>query len=364
MSRDSRRRFVVAAAALATVPLAVLGQPASRAWRIGFLTNGTVKAVQGALDAFLQGLREQGWIEGKTFVIEARYGDGNLERMPGLAAELVGKKIDIVFAPSGIAALAAKKTGTTLPIVFAFAPDPVGQGFGASLSRPGGNMTGLTSTHTELTAKRVELLRETSPGLRRIAVLYYLAGAPAGVAEQLAETERAAKALGVATIAEQSPAPDDFERALASLKKQQPDALIVIENPVFYTHRARLVELVAKMRIPAVYNVFEYVQAGGFMSYGTSYADLARRAAAYVVKIANGARPGDLPIERPTKLELSINLNAAGDLGLTVPPSVCCCAPIRTRSSADLRPACPRWRPHSERGAASVAARSRRPGRT
>jgi putative ABC transport system substrate-binding protein len=322
MTRDSRRRFVVATAALAAIPISTRGQTASGLWRIGFLTNGTVVSTQGQLDAFVQGLREQGWNEGKTYVIEARYADGNLERMPGLAADVVAQGVDMVFAPSGIAALAAKKTGTALPIVFAFAPDPVGQGFGASLSRPGGTMTGLTSTHTELTAKRVELLREISPGLRRMAVLDYLAGAPAGVAEQLAETERAAKMLGVATVAEQSPGPDDFERALASLKKQQPDALIVIENPVFYTHRTRLVERVATMRIPAVYNVFEYVQAGGLMSYGTSYADLARRAAAYIVKIANGARPGDLPIERPTKLELSINLNAARALGLTIPPSV------------------------------------------
>jgi putative ABC transport system substrate-binding protein len=320
--RRSRRRFVVATVVIAAVPLAALSQTPPRVARIGILTNGTRQSTRSYLVAFLEGLREQGWVEGRNFVVEERHGEGRLDRMPALAAELVAQKVDIVFAGSGIAAEAAKGTGTTIPIVFAFAPDPVGQGFAASLARPGGNMTGLTSTHTELAAKRLELLREAFPAIRRIAILYFLAGAPAGVAEQVAETERAAKALGLATVAEQSPGPDDFERAFASLRKQQPDALIVIENPIFYTHRARLVENAAALRVPAVYNVFEWVQAGGLLSYGTSYADLARRAAAYVVKILNGARPGDLPIERPVKIEIAINLRTARALGLTIPPSV------------------------------------------
>jgi putative ABC transport system substrate-binding protein len=320
--RRSRRRFVVAAAAIAATPRAALAQTPPRLARIGFLTNGTRQSTQSYRDAFLQGLREQGWVEGRNFVIEERHGEGRLDRMPALAAELVAQKVDILFAGSGIAANAAKETGTTIPIVFAFAPDPVGQRFAASLQRPGGNMTGLTSTHTELAAKRIELLREAFPAIRRVAVLYFLAGAPAGVAEQVAETERAAKVLGLATVAEQSPGPDDFERAFASLRKQQPDALIVVENPIFYTHRARLVEHAAALRVPAVYNVFEWVQAGGLMSFGPSYDDLARRAATYVVKILNGARPGELPIERPNLPEIAVNLRTARALGLTIPKSI------------------------------------------
>jgi putative ABC transport system substrate-binding protein len=322
MSRIPRRRLVLAAAALLAAPLASFAQKQSKVWRIGFLSNGTPASAKFQLDAFLRGLNELGYVEGRNVVIESRWAEGKLDRLPALTAEVLAQNIDLLFAPSGIAAQAAKKSGTTIPIVFAFAPDPVGQGFGASLSHPGGTMTGLTSTHTELSAKRMELLKEAFPATRRIAVLYFLAPTAAGVAEQLAETERAAKVLGVVLVPEESPRVEDFERAFATIQRQRPDALIVIENPIFFTNRVRLTEWAASLRIPAIYNVSEYVHAGGLMSYGASYADLARRAAAYAVKILNGTLPGDLPIERPTKFELVINRTTARAIGQTIPQSV------------------------------------------
>ena len=322
MSNMLRRKVLLAAAALVAVPLSSFAQKQPKVWRIGFLTNGTVTSSQGQLDAFVRGLRELGYADGKNFILEPRYAEGKLDRLPALVAELLAQKIDLLFAPSGIAAQAAKKSGTTIPIVFALAPDPVGQGFGRSLAHPGGNMTGMTSTHTELSAKRMELLKEASPAIKRIAVLYFLTQSPAGVAEQLAETERAAKVLGVALVTEESPGVEDFERAFASIRTRRPDALVVIENPVFFTNRVRLTDLAAELRIPAIYNVSEYVHAGGLMSYGASYADLCRRAATYAVKILNGALPGDLPIERPTKFELVINLKTAKAIGLAIPRSV------------------------------------------
>ncbi len=322
MVQIPRRRVVLSIAAYLAGPVASVAQTQPRIWRIGFLTNGTAASTQGQVDAFLGGLGEFGWVSGRNFVLESRFAEGKLDRLPELVAELLALRIDLFYAPSGVAAQAARKSGTTIPIVFAFAPDPVGEGFGASLRRPGGSMTGLTSTHTELSAKRIELLKEAFPATRRIAVLYFLAPSAAGVAEQLAETERAAKLLGIALTTEESPRVEDFERAFARIQGQRPDALVVIENPIFYTNRRRLTELAASLRVPAIYNVSDYVQAGGLMSYGASYADLSRRAAAYAVKILNGAAPGDLPIERPTKFELVINLQTARALGLTLPQSV------------------------------------------
>lgn len=321
MDGSLRRRVIGAAIAMLAGPLATAQQPA-KPWRIGFLSNGTVQTAGDQLDAFVLGLREHGWVEGRHFVVESRWAEGKLDRLPALVADLLAQKPDLIYAPSGIAAQATKDSGTSLPIVFAFAPDPVGQGFGANLARPGRNMTGLTSTHTELSAKRIEILREAFPGIRRIGVLYFRALSAAQVLQQVEETERAAKILGITVFAEESPKPDDFERAFASIQRQAPDALIVIENPMFYNNRMRICELAATLRVPAVYNVSEWARAGGLLSYGASYRDLSRRAAAYAVKILNGAAPGDLPIERPTKLDLVINLKTARAIGLSIPPAM------------------------------------------
>lgn len=319
----NRRRLLAAicAAALAA-PLRSTAQQRDKVWRVGVLLGGTVASSRAQLDAFVRGLNELGYAEGKNVIIETRWAEGKIDRFPALAVELLEQKLDVLFAPSGIAAQAAKNSGTTTPIVFALAPDPVGQGFGRTLSHPGGNMTGLTSTHGELSAKRLELLKEALPRTKRIAVLYFVASSAAGVAEQLAETQHAAKKLGVALATEESSSPDDFNRAFASMQRQRPDALVVIENPMFFTNRARLAELAAELRVPAIYNVGEYVESGGLMSYGASYADLIRRAATHVVKILNGAKPGDLPIEQPIRFELAINMKTANALGIKIPQSI------------------------------------------
>lgn len=322
MDRKIRRSIVVAGGALFAMPLAALAQGPAKPWKIGFLTNGTVASAKPQIDAFVAGMKEQGYVEGRDFLVESRWAEGKLDRVPVLAGELAALKPHVIFAPSGVAAGALRKSGTAVPIVFAFVPDPVGQGFAASLARPGGTMSGLTSTHTELSAKRIELLKEVLPALRRVAVLYFRAPSAAGVEEQLAETERAAKLLGVSVLPEQSAQPEDFERAFIAMHKQRPDALIVIENPMFFTNRWRLAELAQKLGIPAVYNVSEYVHAGGLMSYGASYSDLARRAASYAVRILNGRPPGELPVERPTRFELALNMKTAKAIGLAIPQSV------------------------------------------
>lgn len=321
MGRLTRRQLLGASATLIAAPLAWSQLP-TKVWRIAFLSNGTVVATQSIPEAFRRGMRELGYSEGRDYVLVERYAEGKIDRLPALVAELLGERPDLIYAPSGIAAQAAKNSGTSVPIVFALAPDPVGQGFGASLARPGGTMTGLTSTHTELSAKRIEILREAFPAVRRIAVLYFRALAAAQVLAQLEETERAAKLLGLSVVAEESPRAEDFERAFASMAQQHFDALIVIENPMFYSNRMRLVELANAMRVPAIYNVSEYVRSGGLMSYGASYADLSRRAAAYAVKILNGMAPGELPIERPAKFELIINMKSARTAGIAIPQSM------------------------------------------
>lgn len=317
--RNRRRLLLALGAGALAAPFRSTAQQRSKVSRVGVLLGGTVASNRALLDAFVRGLNELGYVEGNNVIIETRWAEGKIDRFPALAVELLEQKLDVLLAPSGIAAQAAKNTGTTTPIVFAFAPDPVGQGFGRTLSHPGGNMTGLTSTHGELSAKRMELLKEAFPGTRRIAVLYFVGPSAAGVSEQLAETQRAAKKLGVALATEESSSPDDFNRAFASMQKQRPDALVVIENPMFQFNRARLTELAAGLRVPAIYNVGEYVESGGLMSYGASYADLIRRAATHVVKILNGTKPGDLPIERPTRFELVINMKSAKALGIKIP---------------------------------------------
>jgi putative ABC transport system substrate-binding protein len=317
--KNRRRLLLALGAGTLTAPFSSIAQQQGKAWRVGVLLSGTVASSRAQLDVFVRGLSELGYAEGKNVVLETRWAEGKIDRFPALAVELLEQKLDVLLAPSGIAAQAAKNSGTTTPIVFAFAPDPVGQGFGRTLSHPGGTMTGLTSTHGELSAKRLELLKEAFPSIKRIAVLYFVGPSAAGVAEQLAETERAAKKLGVALATEESSSPDDFNRAFASMQKQRPDALVVIENPMFQFNRARLTELAAGLRVPAIYNVGEYVESGGLMSYGASYADLIRRAATHVAKILNGTKPGDLPIEQPTRFELVINMKTAKALGIKIP---------------------------------------------
>jgi putative ABC transport system substrate-binding protein len=273
------------------------------------------------LDAFRQGLRELGWVEGQNIVIDYRFAEGRFDRLPDLAAELVRLKVDIIVAATTPAAAAAKKATETIPIVMISVGDPVGLGLIASLARPGGNATGLSySVGLETIGKGLELLKETVPKVRRVAIL----SNPANPFQPLAisEVNVAARSLGLQLQLLEARGPNDFDGAFAAMATERVGALLVVADSMFLLHRTRLADLAARSRLPAAYGTRENVEAGGLMSYGASVRDLYRRSAAYVDKILKGAKPGDLPVEQPTKFELVINLKAAKALGLTIPPSV------------------------------------------
>jgi putative ABC transport system substrate-binding protein len=274
-------------------------------------------------DGFRQGMRDLGYVEGRNFVLEFRDAEGKLERLPALAAELVALKVDVIMVGGTLAALAAKQATTTIPIVFASAVDPVADGLVTSLARPGGNVTGLSALAPELAGKRLELLKQAVPGVGRVAVLWQ----PGGFGERTVndlrrEADVAARALGVRLQFFEARGPDDFDRAFSDMANARASATTLLGGTMFLIERRRLVDLAAKNRLPAVYGLREYVDAGGLMSYGPNNADLFRRAATYVVKILKGAKPGDLPVEQPTKFELVINLKTAKALGITIPQSV------------------------------------------
>jgi putative ABC transport system substrate-binding protein len=303
-------------------PVAGEAQQAAKAPRIGFLATN-LAASPHVLEAFLQGLRDLGYVEGRNLVIEYRNAEGKSERFPALAAELVALKVDVIVAPAPQAALAAKQATRTLPIVFIGAGDPVGSGLVTSLARPGGNVTGLSMLTPELVGKVLELLKQAVPGVSRVAVLWQ----PGYMVERtekdiLKAAEVAARALGVRAQFVEARGPADFERAFSDMTRARAGALTVLPSPMFFNERRRLVDLAAKNRLPAVYASRDYVDAGGLLSYGPNFADMFRRAATYVDKILKGAKPADLPVEQPTKFELVINLKTAKALGLTIPQSV------------------------------------------
>jgi putative ABC transport system substrate-binding protein len=305
-----------------TAPLAVEAQLPGKVPRIGYVADNP--AAQPHLrEAFLQGLRDLGYVEGRNVVIEYRDAEGKRERLPALAAELVALKVDVIVAPNTPAALAAKQATRTLPIVFAFAADPVTSGLVTSLARPGGNVTGLSILAPELVSKCLELLKQAVPGVSRVAVLW----TPGALGERtekdmLKEAEGAARALGVQLQFLEARGPEDFDRAFSARTGARAGALTVLPSNVFISERRRLVDLAAKNRLPAVYPWREFADAGGLMSYGANLADNLRRAATYVDKILKGAKSGDLPVEQPTKFELVINLKTAKALGLTIPQSL------------------------------------------
>jgi putative ABC transport system substrate-binding protein len=303
-------------------PVAAEAQQAAKIARIGYLAGNLAAASQNVA-AFRQGLRDLGYVEGRSVVIEYRDAEGRLERFPALAAELVALKVDVIVASGTLAALAAKQATRTLPIVFSPAGDPVGSGLVTSLARPGGNVTGLSAFAPELVGKRLEQLTQAVPGVRRVAFLWQ----PGGLGERtekdiLKAAQVAAVTLGVRLQLVEARGPADFDRAFSDMTRARAGALTVLTSNMFVTERRRLVDLAAKNRLPAVYNVREFVDAGGLMAYGPNLADLYRRAATYVDKILNGAKPGDLPVEQPTKFELVINLKTAKALGLTIPQSL------------------------------------------
>jgi len=319
----TRRNFLgTLAGGLLAAPVAAEAQQAAKIPRIGFLA-GSLAANPHLPEAFRHGLRDLGYVEGRNVVIEYRDTEGKFERLPALAAELVALKVDVIVAVVTLEALAAKQATRTLPIVVAAAADAVGSGLVTSLARPGGNVTGLSILAPELVGKRLEHLKQAVPGVSRVAVLWH----PGALGERtekdmLKGAEVAARALGVRLQVVEARGPEDFDRAFSDMTRARAGALTVSPSPMFGSERRRLVDLAAKNRLPAVYTSRLYVDVGGLMSYGPDLADMFRRAATYVDRILKGAKPGDLPVEQPTKFELIINLTAAKALGLTIPPSL------------------------------------------
>src|SRR6266481_4620218 len=295
-------------------------QQAAKVPRVGFLGTASPSAVLARVEAFRQGLRELGYVEGKSILIEYRWAEGKLDRMPDLAAELVRLKVDIIMTPGPAATRPAKEATSTIPIVMGFDNDPIGNGFVASLARPGGNITGLSSLAPEISGKQLELLKEIVPRLSRVAVLG--TSTTPGNAELLKQIELAAGALKVKLQYLDVLSLKDVETAFRAAGKGRADAVVVLNSPVFSSQRTQIADLAVKSRLPVIYDRPEAMEEGGLMSYGVSQNDLDRRAATYVDKILKGAKPADLPVEQPTKFEFIINLKAAKRIGLTIPPNV------------------------------------------
>jgi putative ABC transport system substrate-binding protein len=305
------------------VTSAANAQSPGKVYRIGVLGPGSVSGDRRPLEAFREGLRELGWIEGQNIAIERRLAEGQFDRLPDLATELVRLKVDVIAAATAPAVAAAKSATTTIPIVMLTVADPVGRGFVTSLSRPGGNVTGVTyGVGTDTFGKGLELLREAVPRIRRVAVL----SNPDGPTQSLMVTsvKSTARSLGLKLQLVDARGPAQFDGAFAAMAKEGAEALLVVTDPTYLLPgaAARLADLAIKTRLPSMHSQRPPVEAGGLMSYGPSIVALFRRAAGHVDKILKGARPGDLPVEQPTTFELVINLRTAKALGLTIPPTV------------------------------------------
>jgi putative ABC transport system substrate-binding protein len=317
----TRRQLMIALGASAlAAPLAPFAQQQGKVWRVGMLETTSTTLNAANLDAFRQGLRELGYVEGRNLIIEYRSADGRSERFADLAADLVGLKVDLIVTRGTPAAVAAKNATRTIPVVMANAGDPVDSGLVTSLARPGGNLTGLSSLTVNLEAKRLGLLRELVPGGARIAVLYNMSS-PNNLPQWKA-IETAARAVSIQPQLLDVRKPEDLAPAFDAASRQRADGLVVGGEGLFQANRKLIAELAAKHRLPAIYRSMEYIEAGGLMAYGPSYPDLYRRAATYVDKIFKGAKPADLPVEQPTKFELIINLKTAKALGLTIPQAL------------------------------------------
>ena len=320
----SRRHAVISLGAVVlAAPLPSFGQQRpAKIPRVGYLQpvvpeNGT----SPLLEDFRQGLRELGYVEGRNLQLEIRWGEGQLDRLPALAEELVRLRVDVIMAVTSPSVVAAKQATGTIPIVMPFSSDPVGDGLVASLARPGGNITGLSMMAPELGAKRLQLLKETFPKIfRPVAVVWnpdYV-----GMMARFRETQGVAPAVGIGVRSVEVRDSRELERALETMDRERPDALLLLADPLTISQRVRIVEYAAKEKIPAIYEISQFVDAGGLMSYGPNIDELVRRAATYVDKILKGAKPADLPIEQPTKFEFVINLKCAKALGVTIPQSV------------------------------------------
>ena len=316
----SSLRFAPLGGAAAALPLAARAQQAGKVWRVGMLDLTPAALNAANIDAFRKEMRRLGYAEGTNLVIEYRSGAGRPERFPDLAAELLRLNVDLIVTRGTPAVLAAKKATTTLPIVMAAIGEPLETGAVASLARPGGNVTGLSAFVTELTAKRVEIMREVLPALSRIALLDNMANG--SVPAQWDEAKRAAAAFGLQAHLHDVRKPEDIEPAFGAIAAQRIDALLCGLDSVVIANRARVIELASGQRLPAIYASREFIEDGGLLSYGTHYGDLYRRAAIYVDKIFKGGKPAELPVEQPTKLEIVINLKTAKAFGLPIPPTL------------------------------------------
>jgi putative ABC transport system substrate-binding protein len=319
---DRRRFLLTSLTGALAAPLAAEAQQAVKVARIGFLATN-LAANPRLPEAFRQGLRDLGYVEGRNVMVEYRDAEGKLERLPALAAELVALKVDVIVAPGTPQALAAKHTTRTLPIVFTAAGDPVTDGLVTSLARPGGNVTGLSTIGPDLVGKCLEQLTQAVLGVSRVAVLWH----PGAFSERtekdmLKGADIAGRALGAQLQFVEARGPENLDRAFSEMTTARARALAVLPSSMFVSERRRLVDLAAKSRLPAVYPQRDFVDAEGLMAYGPNVADLFRRAATYVDKILKGTKPGDLPIEQPTKFELVINLKTAKALGLTIPSAL------------------------------------------
>ena len=314
-------RGVALIAVLAVSLLAAEAQQTGKVARIGYLLGATREQTSHLVKAFEDGLRDLGYVPGRNVVIEYRFADGKLERLPQLAQDLVGLKVDVIVTGSNPHVIVAKQATTTIPIVMVYVRDPVGAGLVASVSRPGGNVTGLSQdVGAEIPGKRLALLKEFVPKLSRVAVLANPGFLPA--LATLKAMEAPARTLGMTVVRFDARGPADLEGVFAAVTRARSDALVVTGGPVQFNMRTQIARLALRHRLPSISGIIEDVEAGGLMSYGASLSDQWRRAATYVDKILKGAKPGDLPVEQPTKFELVINLKTAKALGLTIPPSL------------------------------------------
>ena len=316
-----RREFILAVGGAAAWPLAARAQQAGKVPRIGYLSPVGRTGAVFRDEAFQQGLRELGYVDGANIVIEYRFAEGKFDRLPALAAELVQLKVDVIVAVVTQASLAARNATKTIPIVMAGVSDPAGSGLIANLARPGGNVTGTSSQTSEVVGKSLEFLKEAVPGIGRVAGLWNPANA-VFQAQMLKEAETAAAALKLQLKSFGARDADELDAAFAAILQERADALLVFADPFIVLHQARVVDFALKRRLPAIYGIKEYAAAGGLMTYGPNMEGQFRRAASYVDRILKGAKPADLPVEQPTQFELVINLKTAKALGITIPTTL------------------------------------------